>query len=149
MGELGVAGGVAGADRGGMVFAGAGLLHDFLGQIRQVRHFVAENGGGARPNETAVRFAGLAGVRGAGDDVEVGPGQLGGNLGFLLVQGERRDRGGEIFDGEKHVAGLHDGDADGVKFRVEEIGAMRSGVHPLRVQAGCGMGLAPRFRRWC
>jgi len=38
--------------------------------------------------------------------------------------------------GEVHIAGLNYGDADGVEFGIEQIGAMRRRVHPLRVQAG-------------
>ena len=43
MGEFGFAGGMAGADGGGVIFAGVDLLHDFIGDMGEIGHLVAEN----------------------------------------------------------------------------------------------------------
>ncbi len=132
-GEFGRAGGMARAYGGGMVFSGVEFLCDFVGEVGDFRHFVAEDGGGFGAGPAAIKFASLARVGGAGGDVKIVSRQLRGDLLLLFVQRERRNRSREILDGEKHVAGLYYGDADGVQVWIEQVGAVRRRVHPLRV----------------
>ena len=144
-GEFGGAGGMAGAYGGGMVFAGVESLCDFVGEVGDVGHFVPENSGGFGASPTSIEFASLARVGGAGSYVKIVSRELRGDLLLLFVQRKRKNRSGEIFDGEKHVTGLDDGDSDGVQIRSEKVGAVRGRVHPLRVDADDGGTLGDIF----
>ena len=53
---------------------------------------------------------------------------------FLFFARHRGNDGGEILRGEVLFAAAFDGDADGVYLRIENIGAMRRGIHPGNVQ---------------
>ena len=120
----------------GVELARSGFLQDFVGEIGEVGHFVAEDGGRPWSSPAAVQFAGFASVRGTSIHVKAVRGELRGDLVLLLVQRERRNTGGEIFYGEQGITGLDYRDANGVQIGIEEIGAVGSRVHPLRVQTG-------------
>ncbi len=89
--EFGGAGGMAGAYGGGMVFSGVEFLCDFVGEVGDVGHFIAEDGGGFGTGPAAIKFASLARVGGAGGDVKTVSRQSRGDLLLLFVQRQRRN----------------------------------------------------------
>jgi len=135
-GEVGGGGRFAGADGGGMNFASGQAAVYVIGELAQISRFVAHDCGRTLAGVATIEFAGAAGVSGGGDVLESARDKLRDDLLFLLFEAGGGNGSGEIFDGEIHVAGLDDGDAEGVEFAVHEIGAMGSGVHPLGMQAG-------------
>ena|SRR5208283_1749497 len=96
----------------GVELARSGFLQDFVGEIGEVGHFVAEDGGRPWSSPAAVQFAGFASVRGTSIHVKAVRGELRGDLVLLLVQRERRNTGGEIFYGEQGITGLDYRDAN-------------------------------------
>ena len=89
--EFGGAGGMAGAYGGGMVFSGVEFWCDFVGEVGDVGHFIAEDGGGFGTGPAAIKFASLARVGGAGGDVKTVSRQSRGDLLLLFVQRQRRN----------------------------------------------------------
>ena len=148
-GEFGGMSRSAGAYGGGVVFAGCEVLLDVVGEDGEVGQFVAEDGAWFGAGEAAIELAGLARVGRASSYLEimVALSELRGDLLFLLIERERGNGGGEIFDGEEDVARLDDGDADGVELRVEKIGAMRRRNSSIACADQRRWDLARRFRR--
>jgi hypothetical protein len=138
--------GVAGTDGGGVDLAGGETAVDIIGQLAEIAGFVAHDGGGTLASKAAFEFAGAAGIGGGGDIAESTSGELRGDLPLLLFEAGGGNSDGEVFHREIHVARLDDGDTDGVEFAVEKIGAVRCGVHPLRVEAGDAGTFSDVFR---
>src|SRR5215470_15859621 len=137
---------VARANGGRVDFARGEAAVNVVRELAKIGGFVAHDRGGALASVAAFEFAGAAGVSRSGDFAESARGQLRSDFLFLLLDAGGRNRGREVFDGKIQIAGLHHSDANGVELTIEKIGAMRRGIHPLRVQAGNAGAFGDVFR---
>src|SRR5208337_2067541 len=78
--------------------------------------------------------AGLARIIGGVQQPHTARGQLRADLEFLRIQSQKRYFRREVLRRKQQAAALHYRNAHGIQFAVEEIGAVRRRIHPLRVQ---------------
>ena len=104
------------------------------GKLAEVRHFVAQNQRRLRASKSAIHRASLPRIGRIALDPQAVISKLRAHLRFLLLETKMGNCDREILRRKEHVAALHHRDADGIQLLVQQIGAMRRGIHPLRVQ---------------
>ncbi len=125
------------ADRGLTIAARGKPLRQRVGKAAQIRRLPAHDESCLqavwRGRDAVVGFAGGARLRVAAQDQDTVLVDEIGNARLDLRWGKNLHAACVVRSGIEHAASGNDGDADAIDFRVQQIGAMAGGVHPLGV----------------